>query len=88
MKMNFTIVLPIKAKQIDEHYELEKAGMFDVESIDMGQSSTKIKLIDMDKSFNSIHFKFYLYDKEIDIYESGLFNRYRWKHLKAIAFVE
>lgn len=88
MKINISLVLPIKAYPIDEHYGLPKEKL-DVQDISMGQSSTNICLMGYEnKHFNSIHFKFYLRDKEIDIYKSGLINHYMTLGLKGICYIE
>lgn len=88
MKIEFSRDLPIKAEPIDNHYEL-KTDRYDVRHIEMGQSSTSIFLMGFaDRPFNSIHFKFYLHNKEIDIYNSGLINHYRTLKLPGIKYVE
>ncbi len=88
MKINVSFDLPIKAYPIDEHYGLPKEKL-DVKEISMGQSSTHICLMGYgDKHFNSIHFKFYLHNKEIDIYRSGLINHYMTLGLKGICYIE
>ena len=88
MKVEFKRDLPIKAEPIDEHYTFPRVDRFDVLNIEMGQSSTNIELFGFsDKKFNSIHFKYYLHNKEIDIYNSGLFNTYRWQSLPMIKFL-
>lgn len=87
MEVNFLRDLPIKAEPIDEHYRLEK-DRFDVQEINMGQTNTSIKLLGFDNVFNSIHFKFYLHNTEIDIYRSGLLNPYRSLKLPMIYFKE
>ena len=88
MKVEFIRDLPVKAEPIGEYYKFERADRFDVESIDMGQSGTNIKIHGMSKIFNSVYFKFYLHNKEIDIYGSGLFNTYRWQSLPMIKFID
>lgn len=89
MKVNYTRDLPIKAEVIDDHYSFSRTDKFDVKSIDIGQSSTSIELYGCSgKRFNSIHFKFYLHNKEIDIYASGLFNHYLGLSLPMIKYVE
>ncbi len=88
MKVEFSGDLPIKAEPIDSHYEL-KTDRYDVRDIEMGQSSTSIQLMGFsDRVFNSIHFKFYLHNREIDIYRSGLINRYRTLVLLGIKYVD
>ena len=88
MNVSINFDLLIKAEPIDEHYGLKK-DRYDVRSISMGQSSTHIKIMGCgDRSFNSIHFKFYLHNREIDIYNSGLINNYRTINLPGINFKE
>lgn len=88
MNVSINFDLLIKVEPIDEHYELKKE-QYDVRSISMGQSSTYIKIMGYgDRSFNSIHFKFYLHNREIDIYNSGLINNYRTISLPGIKFKE
>lgn len=88
MEINIFYDLPIKAEPIDNHYDL-KHERYDVETIDMGQWSTSIKIIGFgDKTFNSIHFNFYLYNRKINIYRSGLINHYRTLSLPGICYDE
>ena len=88
MKVEFVRDLPIKAEPIDDYYEFTRVDKLDVSNIEMGQSSTSIELLGYSgKRFNSIHFKFYLHNKEIDIYSSGLFNTYRWQSLPMIKYL-
>lgn len=88
MKIEISKDLPIKAEPINEHYGL-KVDRYDVRDIEMGQSNTRIFLMGFgSKSFNSIHFKFYLHNEEIDIYNSGLINNYRTLHLPGIRYVD
>jgi len=88
MKVEFARDLPINAELIDDYYEFPIVDKLDVSNIEMDQSSTSIEILGFSgKRFNSIHFKFYLYNKEIDIYSSGLFNTYRWQSLPMIKFV-
>jgi hypothetical protein len=87
MIVEFNRDLPIKAEPIDNHYTFERIDRFDVAQIDMGQSSTKISIKGMSGRFNSTHFKFYLHNKEIDIYGSGLLNPYRSLSLPMIKYV-
>lgn len=49
---------------------------FNVESINMGQSSTSIYLKDYKESFNSVFFKFEENNIELDIYSDPRFNPY------------
>ena len=75
MKIEFSLNLTIMVQPIDDHYEMATDRRYVVDDIQMGQSSTSITLMGFGrKSFNSIHFKFYLRDREIDIYNSGLIN--------------
>ena len=85
MKVEFIRDLPIKAEPIDNHYGFPRVDKLDVSNIEMGQSSTSIELLGYSgKRFNSIHFKFYLYNKEIDIYIAVVYlihiggRVYRW----------
>jgi hypothetical protein len=88
MKVEFIRDLPIKAEPINDYYEFERVDRFDVSNIDMSQSSTSINICGFgDKRFNSIHFKFYLHNREIDIYSSGLFNTYRGLSLPMIKYI-
>ena len=86
MLVSFQRDLPIKALPIDEHYGLKK-DKYDVKDIAMSQSSTSVYLMGHDKVFNSVHFKFYLHNEEIDIYNSGLFNHYRALSLPMVKYV-
>lgn len=87
MIVEFNRNLPIKAEPIDNYYNFERVDRFDVSQIDMGQSSTKISIQGMSEIFNSVHFKFYLHNKEIDIYGSGLINPYISLGLPMIKYV-
>lgn len=88
MKVDICLDLPIKAFPKNEHYGLPKEKL-DVKEINMGQSSTSILIMGYaDKAFNSIHFDFYLHNRKIDIYRSGLINRYRTLNLKGIYYLE
>lgn len=87
MKVEFSGDLPIKAEPIDDYYGL-KIDRYDVADIEMGQSHTSIQLMGCaDRVFNSVHFKFYLHNREIDIYNSGLINRYRTLALPGIKYI-
>ena len=66
MEIKFT--LPIMAELDGKLYE--------VETIAMGQSSTRVYFKDDRKGHNSVDLKFYLWDREIDIYPSGAYNPY------------
>lgn len=88
MKVEYSINLPIMAQPIDNHYEMATDRRYEVDDIHMGQSSTSIMLMGFgNRPFNSVHFKFYLHDKEIDIYNSGLINRYRTLVLPGIKYM-
>lgn len=89
MKIDFSLNLPIMAQPIDDHYEIATDRRYEVDDIQMGQSSTTIFLMEFGrKPFNSIHFKFYMRDREIDIYNSGLINRYRTVSLPGIRYMD
>ena len=89
MKIEFSMNLPIMAQPIDSHYEMATDRRYEVGDILMGQSRTSITLMGFgNKTFNSIHFKFYLHDREIDIYNSGLLNRYRTVLLPGIRYTD
>ena len=66
MEIKFT--LPIMAELDGKLYE--------VDYIAMGQSRTSVYLKDDYKHYNSVDLKFYLWDREIDIYSSGACNPY------------
>ena len=86
MNISINFNLPIKAEPIGGYYGSKKER-YDVRSISMGQSSTYIKIMGYgDRNFNSIYFKFYLHNREIDIYNSGLINNYRTINLPGIKF--
>lgn len=88
MKVEIALNLQITAKQIDSHYEdLEDEKFYLVNGIYMGQSSTTV-FLEEKGAFNSIHFKFYHGEKEIDIYKSGLINGYRTLHLPGIWYMD
>ncbi len=89
MKIEIAMNLPITAKPKDCHYEdLEIGKQYPVEIILMGQSNTSVHLKDEKGSYNSVHFSFYLGEKEIDIFRSGLINRYGTLHLPGIWYVD
>lgn len=89
MKIEFSLNLPIMAQPINNHYEMATDRRYEVYDIQMGQSSTSITLMGFgNKAFNSIHFKFYLHDREIDICNSGLINRYRTVSLPGIKYTD
>lgn len=88
MKVNICLDLPIKAIPKNGHYGLPQEKL-DVKEIYMGQSSTSILLMGYaEKPFNSIHFDFYLHNRKIDIYRSGLINHYRTLNLQGIYYLE
>ena len=88
MDVGIRLNIPIKALPIDEHYNLPKDKL-DVREINMGQTNTSIYLMGYaDKPFNSVHFEFYLHNRKIDIYGSGLINNYRTLNLPGIKFLE
>lgn len=88
MDINIFYDLPIKAEPIDNYYDLKKEK-YDVKYIEMGQCSTSFKIIGFgEKIFNSIHFNFYLNNRKINIYASGLINRYRTLSLPGICYDE
>lgn len=61
----------------DDHYkELEEGKRYAVTLINMGQSHTSVVLEDFRMSFNSVHFNFFIDEKEVDIYSSPIFNHY------------
>lgn len=82
MKVNFSLHVDIFAKAKKDIELLRKDLMYEVESINMGQSSTGITLvIDKRKTYNSVDFDFFWEDeqsqmREINIYHSPLFNPY------------
>lgn len=89
MKIEITMNLPIMAKLIDDHYgDLKVGELYQVEDIHMGQSNTSVYLKDKKVSCNSVHFKFYLGDREINIYKSGLINGYATLHLPGIWYMD
>lgn len=89
MKIEITMNLPITARPKNDHYEDLNIGEdYPVEMIDMGQSNTSVFLEDKKGCYNSIHFGFYLGEREIDIYRSGLINGYRTLHLPGIWYVD
>lgn len=89
MKIEFAMNLSITARPIDDHYGMLKNEKdYPVAMIDMGQSSTTVFLEDDKKGYNSIHFGFYIGEREIDIYKSGLINGYRTLHLPGIWYVD
>ena len=55
---------------------LTEGVFYDVDYISMGQSSTSVFLVGSAVSYNSLCFKFYEDDKEIDIFQDPRFNPY------------
>ncbi|MBD5464087.1 MAG: hypothetical protein HDR24_13715 [Lachnospiraceae bacterium] len=89
MKISISMNLQITAKPKNNHYEDLNVGEgYPVKMINMGQSSMSVLLEDKRESYNSVHFDFYLGEKEIDIYKSGLINGYRTLHLPGIWYVD
>lgn len=89
MKIEITMNLTITARPKDDHYEELNVGEdYPVKMINMGQSSTSVILEDKKGCYNSILFDFYLGEKEIDIYRSGLINGYRTLHLPGIWYMD
>lgn len=88
MKINISMELPVKAIPINKHYEELDKKEYDVADIRMSQSNTSILLEGQSKSFNSVHFRFELHSKAIDIYKSGAFNTYFRTTLPLICFEE
>lgn len=75
----------LKAKCIQESddsckgwldHDLEVGKEYDVDSISMGSSFTRVYLKDKLTGYNSIFFKFYENGKEIDIYSDKRYNPY------------
>jgi len=56
--------------------QLEVGKEYNVERVDMGQSSTGIYLSGFSVSFNSVQFDFFEDGKPIDIYRSPKYNPY------------
>lgn len=71
---------PDNGREYDKKYVKEvglKVGeRYEVEDVDMGQSSTSIYLKDIKGSFNSVHFEFEENGKPIDIYDDPRYNPY------------
>jgi hypothetical protein len=58
--------------------KLEKGKLYEVEDINIGQSTTSIKIKGYEPTFNSVMFKFYDIDSEpIDIFKTK-YNPYRF----------
>lgn len=75
--MEVTTIVPLTAQMIDGHYkELDGEKKYPVEEIVMGQSSTIFTLENKKGAYNTVHFKFYVDNREVDIYRSALLNPY------------
>lgn len=59
--------------------QLKVGKDYNVECVDMGQSSTYIRLSGFDGYFNSVQFDFFEDGKPIDIYRSPNYNPYMRK---------
>lgn len=88
MKINISMELPVKAIPLNKHYEELEQKKYDIADIKMSQSNTSILLEGESKYFNSVHFRFELHGKPIDIYRSGAFNTYLRTKLPLICFEE
>lgn len=89
MKIEITMNLPITARPKDDHYgDLEVGKAYPVVEIHMGQSNTSVFLEGKKVSCNSVHFDFYLGEREINIYKSGLINGYGTLHLPGIWYMD
>ena len=63
-------------KQLSK-YNIKVGDRFEVEEINMGQSSTSIYLEGFEESFNSVHFRFEDEDgNRINIYDNPRYNPY------------
>lgn len=87
MIVKINMNLPIYAFPKNDHYVLPKEKI-EVDEISMGQSHTNIKLKGHEWVYNSVHFDFYLGNRKIDIYKSGLINNYMTLYLPGISFLE
>lgn len=87
MIVKINMNLPIYAFPKNDHYVLSKEKI-EVDEISMGQSHTNIKLKGHEGVYNSVHFDFYLGNRKIDIYKSGLINNYMTLYLPGISFLE
>lgn len=60
----------------DKETDLVIGEEYEVERVEMGQSSTSIELKGKDFCYNSVMFDFYEEGKEIDIYRDERYNPY------------
>lgn len=75
--MQKEINIPLTAQPIDDHYELDMSKQYPVEDLTVSQSSSYLTIKGIDKKvFNTIHFRFYVWNKEVDIFKSPLLNPY------------
>ncbi|MFI3329143.1 MAG: hypothetical protein R3Y05_01500 [bacterium] len=81
-------ILVVSAKCMRENDTLELNNYYNVKEITMGQSNTSIILWGIKGCFNSVDFKFYIDNKEIDIYKSVAFNSYISKSNSFIYYKE
>lgn len=86
MKVSINLNLPIKAIALKPKEIGLPDEVFEVQDIHMGQSNTSVILVGFSGIYNSIDFKFFLGDKEIDIYGSGILNHYRTLTLPGIKY--
>lgn len=75
MKVELHIPLKAKLKEGIEHPALNKDEWANVDHISMGQSYTMVVLTN-GRCFNSVDLDFYIKDKQVDIFNSFLFNPY------------
>ena len=75
MKVELHIPLKAKLKKGREHPALNKDEFANVDYISMGQSYTMVVLAN-GRCINSVDLDFYIKDKQVDIYNSFLFNPY------------
>jgi hypothetical protein len=89
-KMKIVIEISLVAVPITSKYEEVKIGeRYPIKKLMMGQSSTTITLENIRGAFSSVHFKFYIGQKEVDIFNSALLNPYRlYSKNPAIMFKE
>lgn len=72
MKIEFNI--PLTAQPLGVHYGLDKEQTYIVEDLQIGQSTSSVKIDG--KSYNTINFRFFAFGREIDIFRSCLLNPY------------